>query len=88
MELIVRYYDQYREEASKAHGYEPDPNASVDVDGLPGRRLEEGERGGAPARQVFGGARLVIPPQMLIPPGYTTSKSLRGFVGHAGAGCM
>jgi alkanesulfonate monooxygenase SsuD/methylene tetrahydromethanopterin reductase-like flavin-dependent oxidoreductase (luciferase family) len=81
MELIVRYYDQYRAEASQQHGYEAGPECfgwtSMVYVADDSKKARDEAR---PHVRYFGERCLVIPPQMLIPPGYTTSKSLRGFL--------
>jgi alkanesulfonate monooxygenase SsuD/methylene tetrahydromethanopterin reductase-like flavin-dependent oxidoreductase (luciferase family) len=81
MELIIRYYDQYREEARRLHGYEAGPECfgwtSMVYLAEDSKKAKEEAR---PHVRYFAERCLVIPPQMLIPPGYTTAKSLRGFL--------
>jgi len=89
MEQIVRYYDQYREEASTKHGYRAGPECFGWTSMV--YLADDTKTAKAEARphvKYFAERCLVIPPQMLMPPGYTTSKSLRGFIEAHGGGLM
>lgn len=81
MDQLVRYYDMYRELATTQHGYEAGPEkfgwTSVvylaDDEKTAQREIE-------PHLRYFAERCFALPPQMLMPPGYTSGASLRGFL--------
>ncbi len=82
MDQLVRYYDLYREIARTRHGYEAKPEQFAWTSMV---YLADDEKKAQaeiePHVRYFAERCLVMPPQMLMPPGYTSSASLRGFLG-------
>jgi alkanesulfonate monooxygenase SsuD/methylene tetrahydromethanopterin reductase-like flavin-dependent oxidoreductase (luciferase family) len=77
----VRFYDFYRELADRKFGYEAGP----DQFGLTSmvyvaKDEETAIRDARPHLQYFGERCFAIPPQMLMPPGYTSAASLKRFI--------
>jgi alkanesulfonate monooxygenase SsuD/methylene tetrahydromethanopterin reductase-like flavin-dependent oxidoreductase (luciferase family) len=81
MDALVRFYDFYRELADRKFGYQAGP----DQFGLTSmvyvaKDEETAIREARPHLQYFGDRCFAIPPQMLMPPGYTSAASLKRFI--------
>jgi alkanesulfonate monooxygenase SsuD/methylene tetrahydromethanopterin reductase-like flavin-dependent oxidoreductase (luciferase family) len=81
MDQLVRYYDMYRELAETRYGYTAGPEqfgwtAMVYVADDEKTAIEEAR----PHVQYFADRCFHLPPHMLVPPGYTSSRSLRGLL--------
>ena len=81
LDQLVRYYDLYREVAANQHGYTAGPEqfgwtAMVYVADDEKSAIEQVR----PHVEYFAQRCFHIPSHMLMPPGYTSSKSLRGMI--------
>jgi alkanesulfonate monooxygenase SsuD/methylene tetrahydromethanopterin reductase-like flavin-dependent oxidoreductase (luciferase family) len=81
MEALVRFYDMYRELAQDKFGYQAGPEqfgwtSMVYVAKDEKTALREAR----PHLKYFGERCFAIPPQMLMPPGYTSGASLKRFI--------
>src|SRR5262249_6542654 len=81
IENVKRLLNSYRTCAREKFNYEPDP---VLLGYAPGTYLSDNEQRAqdkaAEHAQVFRSRSFKIPPHFLIPPGYVTENSLRGFL--------
>lgn len=81
MDQLVRYYDMYRELAETRFGYRAGPEkfgwtSLVYLAEDEKTAIEEAR----PHVEYFAERCFAIPPQMLIPPGYSSTSSFRGFI--------
>ncbi len=87
MDLLQRYYDMYRELAETEHGYTAGPEQFGWTSVV---HLADDEKTAVesirPHMEYFAERCFAIPRQMLMPPGYTTSRSLRGMIEARGTG--
>ena len=81
MDQLIHYYDMYRQLAKEKHGYEAGPElfgwTSLVYVADDEKEAIEAAR---PHAEYFAERCFALPPQMLMPPGYTSAQSLRGFI--------
>jgi alkanesulfonate monooxygenase SsuD/methylene tetrahydromethanopterin reductase-like flavin-dependent oxidoreductase (luciferase family) len=81
IENVKRLFDGYRGWARERVGYEPHPEQLGYAPGVyVGDDQRRAEEEAAAQGEFFRTKAFKIPPHFLMPPGYTTERSLRGFV--------
>jgi alkanesulfonate monooxygenase SsuD/methylene tetrahydromethanopterin reductase-like flavin-dependent oxidoreductase (luciferase family) len=81
MEALVRFYDMYRELAQDKFGYQAGPEQFGWTSMVYVAKDEKTAiREARPHLKYFGERCFAIPPQMLMPPGYTSGASLKRFI--------